>query len=55
MAPTIGILAASENPIEHILDVPWRIGGREIPWMSAHIGVMLLAAVVLLIGMPLLS
>lgn len=54
MTAAVGILAAL-NPIEHILDVPWRIGGRDIPWLSSQIGVMLLAGLILLASMPLLA
>ncbi|MFW6154627.1 MAG: F0F1 ATP synthase subunit A [Planctomycetota bacterium] len=49
-----GILGSS-SPIAHILDVTWRIGGREVPWMSAHSAVMVLAAVLLILGLPLLT
>ena len=45
---------AVSNPMEHIRDVPWRIGGHDIPWMSAHIGVMILAALILVIGLSIL-
>ena len=47
-------MLASSNPIEHILDVPWRIAGQAFPWMSSQIAVMLLATAILLIGAPLL-
>lgn len=45
-------MLAIANPIEHILDVPWRIGGRPVPWMSSQIAVMILAAGVLLVLIP---
>jgi len=54
MTGTAGILASS-SPVEHILDVTWWIGGREIPWMSAHSAVMILAAGLLILGLPLLT
>ncbi len=49
-----GILASS-SAVEHILDKTWRIGGQAIPWMSAHSAVMILAAVLLILGLPLLT
>jgi len=48
-------ILASADPVEHILDLPWRIGGRQVPWMSAQIGVMILSAALLAIAIPLLT
>ena len=39
MTAATGILASS-SPVEHILDMTWRIGGREVPWMSAHLSLI---------------
>lgn len=51
MAMVPNMLAAS-NPIEHILDVKWVVDGREVPWMSSQIAVMILAALLLLVLLP---
>jgi F0F1-type ATP synthase membrane subunit a len=45
-------MLAAANPIHHILDVTWVIGGRTVPWMSSQIAVMILAALLLAIGLP---
>lgn len=50
----VASMLASSNPIDHIMDVPWRVGGREIHWMSSHIAVMVLATALLAVSMPLL-
>ena len=41
---SIPYILAADNPIEHIKDVPWRIGGDDVHWMSSQISVMILAA-----------
>lgn len=56
MTIAMNILAVTiPNPIWHIVDEPWVIGGRRIEWFSAHISVMVLAALILGISMPLLA
>ena len=54
MIHVVSMLAAFD-PVAHILDVPWRIAGRPVPWMSGQIGVMILAAIILAVGAPLLA
>ena len=54
MIAVVNMLAAA-NPIEHIIDAPWRIGGVQINWMSSHIAVMILAALILLVSMLVLA
>jgi F-type H+-transporting ATPase subunit a len=46
------MLAEITSPLEEILDHPWRIGGREIPWMSSQIALMILLAVALAVALP---
>jgi F0F1-type ATP synthase membrane subunit a len=54
MSFAMSILAVG-NPVEEILDMPWRIGGRPAPWLSSQIAVMLLASAILLAAIPLLT
>ena len=49
------MLASSDNPLEHVLDHPWTVGGKPLPWMSDQIAMMLLVAAFLAIGLPLLA
>jgi F-type H+-transporting ATPase subunit a len=47
--------AITDNLMEHVLDHPWRLGGRAVPWMSSQITVMLLVGVGLAVVLPLLA
>ncbi|HET6430028.1 MAG TPA: F0F1 ATP synthase subunit A [Phycisphaerae bacterium] len=47
------MIATAPNPLEHILDRPWTVGGEPVLWMSSQIAAMILAAVVLGVGIPL--
>jgi F0F1-type ATP synthase membrane subunit a len=54
MSVAISMLAVG-NPVEEILDMPWRIGGRPVPWLSAQIAMMILAALILMVAIPVLT
>ena len=49
------LLAATDNPLVHIVDRPWRLGGVVVPWMSSQIAVMILVGLTLAIVLPLLT
>ncbi len=44
---------ATGNPVEHILDRPWVVGGKPLPWMSSHIAAMILVGLLLAVLVPL--
>jgi F-type H+-transporting ATPase subunit a len=48
------ILAIS-NPMHHLMDRPWRIAGHDVPWLSSHIAVMILTAILVAVALPLLA
>lgn len=48
-------MLAIADPLHHVLDRPWRLGGHEVPWMSSQIAVMILSAILLAVAMPLLA
>ena len=43
------------DPLEHVLDQPWLLDGRPVPWMSAHIAVMALVGLLCLVVLPLMA
>lgn len=49
------MMLAGENPLESVLDHPWRIGGQTVPWMSSQIAMMLAVGLLLAVGLPLIS
>lgn len=46
------VMLADGSSVRRVLDVPWRIGGRSVPWMSSEITVMILAALLLAVLLP---
>ena len=44
-----------DNPMSHVVDHPWIIGGRPVAWMSAQIAVMILVGVFLALVLPALA
>jgi F-type H+-transporting ATPase subunit a len=49
------MLADSQNPLDHVIDHLWRLGGHEVPWMSSQIAAMILVGLVLGIALPLVA
>ena len=49
------MLAEAGNPLSHVLDQPWTIGGHTVAWLSSQIAVLILAAALLLAAVLLLA
>ena len=45
----------ASDPMEHVLDQPWTLDGRTVPWMSSHIAAMILVGLGCLAALPLLA